>query len=288
MALKAYSNNDCEMECPVCCVLTCPNNTLPFDYQACDPQLRSQCPAGFTCREARDEGATGNLCCESGTMTIGDWLAEKKITPDILPTAPFSLITRLQLAPINSNLNFPPIHIGDEIVVLSFADYQIGIVESLRLAAPAEPGFYHVLTMIDAPFKPFAFYFNYNIASTATGDVLNVTSSQQFLAFVDNSTIVPGADAYRHQYLVLVYYTPAAISFNGNSADEMLLGSCNDARCMFASSPFASRLNQPNAATLFYLTTKKSVFATSTPPDSAIAAAVLSPILVVFVFSLLW
>lgn len=30
--------------------IQCPGGGIPFDYQTCDPDLRSECPSGFTCR----------------------------------------------------------------------------------------------------------------------------------------------------------------------------------------------------------------------------------------------
>uniref|UniRef100_A0A0N4VVZ5 EGF-like domain-containing protein n=1 Tax=Haemonchus placei TaxID=6290 RepID=A0A0N4VVZ5_HAEPC len=30
--------------------LECPKGSLPFDLDECDPNRRSQCPSGFTCR----------------------------------------------------------------------------------------------------------------------------------------------------------------------------------------------------------------------------------------------
>ncbi|CAI2349058.1 unnamed protein product [Caenorhabditis sp. 36 PRJEB53466] len=243
----------------------CPGNATPFDYQVCNPDDRSECPSGFTCRLSTDNstGSTLYLCCESGRMTISDWYSEKQLTPNILPQAPYSLIQTVQLSPASSILNFPPIHVGDELVVLSFPSYITGIVQSVSLASTLNPGYVHVVTVVDPLYKPFAVLLNYNIIVGQPSQTINVTSSQRFIAYLDSSASMPKQDSYRSEYIVLVYYTASPVNFEGTLPQDMILGSsCFDTTCLFNSSSFSSKLSQPLAGTIFYLTTKNTVFAT--------------------------
>ncbi|CAI5445851.1 unnamed protein product [Caenorhabditis angaria] len=244
--------------------LLCPNSGIPFDYQSCDPNVRSECPAGFTCRKSTDTSSNSskNLCCESGSMTIQDWLTKENLYPNIFPQIPYNIIDELQLTPITTNFNFPSIHIGDEIVTLSFPNYVTATIEYLALNSSVDVGYVHVVTIIDGSYKPFAVLVNYNVPITQSTQYINVSNSQKFVAYLDNSTFLNAQDSYRSQYTVFLYYTPAQITFSGNTPQEMLLGNCADAKCMFSNSPFSAKLNQPTSGTIFYLTTKNTIFGT--------------------------
>ncbi|KAF1763666.1 hypothetical protein GCK72_011933 [Caenorhabditis remanei] len=233
--------------------LVCPGNTTPFDYQECDPEIRSECPAGFTCRKTTVNftGTNLNLCCESGRMTVGDWFAEKQLTPDIVPQIPYTLIQTINLAPASSLLNFPPIHVGDEVVVLSFPSYITGLVQSFTLPAQVNPGYIHLVTIIDPLYKPFAVLMNYNIIVGQPTQTVNVTSSR-FVAYLDNSASMPQLDSSSQIFL------------DGATPKDMLLGStCSDAKCLLTSSALSTKLSQPLAGMVFYITTKNTVFTTS-------------------------
>ncbi|CAO4368222.1 unnamed protein product [Caenorhabditis nigoni] len=240
----------------------CPGNTTPFDYQECNPEIRSECPSGFTCRKTSTTNSTGaamNLCCESGRMTISDWFSEKHLTPDIVPQTPFTLLQTITLSPASTLLNFPPIHVGDEVVVLSFPGFITGVLQSVTLSGQVNPGYVHVVTIIDPLYKPFAVLMNYNIIVGQPTQTINVTSSR-FVAYLDNSASMPRMDSYRSEYVVLVYYTASQIFLDGNTPKDQLLGSsCSDTKCLLTSSPLASKFSQPLGGTVFYITTKNTV-----------------------------
>ncbi|EGT47919.1 hypothetical protein CAEBREN_02142 [Caenorhabditis brenneri] len=292
-------NYDCG---PALTQLVCPGNTTPFDYQECNPEVRSECPSGFTCRKSANNssGTTRYLCCESGRLTVADWFTEKQLTPDIIPQAPYTLLQTVNLAPASSLLRFPPIHVGDEVVVLSFTNYITGIVQSLTLTAQVNPGYVHVVTIIDPLYKPYAVLMNYNIIVGQPSQTINVTSSR-FVAYLDNSASMPRMDSYRSEYVVLVYYTASQIFLDGatpselatyhqNSnfvSEDMILGStCSDTKCLFTNSALSPKLGQPLAGTVFYITTKNTVFTTSEDFTNAssyiLSASLLSPLFLTF------
>ncbi|CAL2035134.1 unnamed protein product [Caenorhabditis brenneri] len=273
---------------PALTQLVCPGNTTPFDYQECNPEVRSECPSGFTCRKSANNssGTTRYLCCESGRLTVADWFTEKQLTPDIIPQAPYTLLQTVNLAPASSLLRFPPIHVGDEVVVLSFTNYITGIVQSLTLTAQVNPGYVHVVTIIDPLYKPFAVLMNYNIIVGQPSQTINVTSSR-FVAYLDNSASMPRMDSYRSEYVVLVYYTASQIFLDGATPKDMILGStCSDTKCLFTNSALSPKLGQPLAGTVFYITTKNTVFTTSEDFTNAssylLSASLLSPLFLTF------
>lgn len=268
--------------------LVCPGNTTPFDYQECNPEARSECPSGFTCRKLANNstGTTRNLCCESGRLSVGDWFTEKQLTPDIIPQAPYTLLQTINLAPASSLLRFPPIHVGDEVVVLSFPNYMTGVIQSLTLTAQVNPGYVHVVTIIDPLYKPFAVLMSYNIIVGQPSQTINVTSSR-FVAYLDNSASMPRMDSYRSEYVVLVYYTASQIFLDGSTPKDMILGSsCSDTKCLFTNSALSPKLGQPIAGTVFYITTKNTVFTTSedftNASPSLLPASLLAPLLFKF------
>uniref|UniRef100_A0A8R1HNT1 Uncharacterized protein n=1 Tax=Caenorhabditis japonica TaxID=281687 RepID=A0A8R1HNT1_CAEJA len=179
---------------------------------------------------------------------------DKHLTPKILPQPPTQLIQTVQLSPASSILNFPPIHVGDEIVTISFPTYITGIVQSVTMATPVNPGYVHVVTVVDPSYKPFAVLLSYNIIVGQPAQTVNVSSSQRFVAYLDSATLMPKLESYRYEYMVLVYYTPSPISLEGATPQDMLLGSsCSDATCLFSNSPISSKLaGQPVAGTVFY------------------------------------
>ncbi|ULT98531.1 hypothetical protein L3Y34_000120 [Caenorhabditis briggsae] len=196
-------------------------------------------------------------------MTISDWFSEKHLTPDIIPQAPFTLLQTITLSPASTLLNFPPIHVGDEVVVLSFPGFITGVLQSVTLSGQVNPGYVHVVTIIDPLYKPFAVLMNYNIIVGQPTQTINVTSSR-FVAYLDNSASMPRMDSYRSEYVVLVYYTASQIFLDGNTPKDQLLGSsCSDPKCLLTSSPLASKFSQPMGGTVFYITTKNTVFTTS-------------------------
>uniref|UniRef100_A0A8R1HNY5 Uncharacterized protein n=1 Tax=Caenorhabditis japonica TaxID=281687 RepID=A0A8R1HNY5_CAEJA len=180
---------------------------------------------------------------------------DKHLTPKILPQPPTQLIQTVQLSPASSILNFPPIHVGDEIVTISFPTYITGIVQSVTMATPVNPGYVHVVTVVDPSYKPFAVLLSYNIIVGQPAQTVNVSSSQRFVAYLDSATLMPKLESYRYEYMVLVYYTPSPISLEGATPQDMLLGSsCSDATCLFSNSPISSKLaGQPVAGTVFYV-----------------------------------
>uniref|UniRef100_A0A1I7UJV8 IgGFc_binding domain-containing protein n=2 Tax=Caenorhabditis tropicalis TaxID=1561998 RepID=A0A1I7UJV8_9PELO len=248
-------------------------------------------------------GSSVNLCCESGRMTVGDWFTEKQLTPDIVPQAPYTLLQTITLSPASSLLNFPPIHVGDEVVVLSFPSFITGIVQSLTLTAQVNPGYVHVVTIIDPLYKPFAVLMNYNIIVGQPSQTINVTSSR-FVAYLDNSASMPRMDSYRSEYVVLVYYTASQIYLDGSTPKDMILGtSCSDTKCLFTNSALSPKLGQPLAGTVFYvnllvkehqktislqITTKNTVFTTSEDvSSSSYPLTPLSFVLAIFIHYLL-
>lgn len=262
----------------------CPGNTIPFDYQVCAPESRSECPAGFTCRSVNNNitGSAVYLCCESGQMTVGDWFSEKSFVPSILSQAPYTLLRTVNLTPASSLLNFPPIHVGDEVVVLSFPSFLTGTIESISLSAQANPGYLHIVTVIDPLFKPFAVLLNYNVIIGQPSQTVNLTSSS-FVAYLDNSTSMPKQNSYRSEYLVLVYYSASQIILNGSTPKDKILGSsCSDTKCLFTNSALSSKLSQPMAGTVFYITTKNTVFTTS--EDVAHSSATSHLLITSFIF----
>ena len=246
--------------------LVCPGNTTPFDYQECDPEIRSECPAGFTCRfhivyhnysvHISIIKFQKNYCKfywhkfeyllwkwknDSGWLwvsknakrkvqypcyifrvcreTVDPWYCTTNTVhfdpnckrPRKMKLKLCVIILEINLAPASSLLNFPPIHVGDEVVVLSFPSYITGLVQSFTLPAQVNPGYIHLVTIIggwwcvfshnllplDPLYKPFAVLMNYNIIVGQPTQTVNVTSSR-FVAYLDNSASMPQLDSCKY------------------------------------------------------------------------------------------
>ncbi|CAD6188438.1 unnamed protein product [Caenorhabditis auriculariae] len=260
----------------------CPQNGLPFDYNTCNPEVRSQCPSGFTCRQATDSTSSNetlHLCCESASMTIGDWLAESKLAPQIFPQAPINLLQSVQLFPIDKTTIFPPVHVGDEVVVISYPNVVSAIVQAVDLPMSLGSGYAHILTTVDPAYRPFALAFNYNIPLTESVSSLSISSGGGSFSFVDNTTSLPQQDSYRAQYVVFVFYTNTPLQLTS----EGLMSNCSDVRCLFNDSPIASSLSRPVAGTLFYLTAEKTMFKISDSPQYNSANSKLAILLNLFI-----
>ncbi|PAV76965.1 hypothetical protein WR25_18761 [Diploscapter pachys] len=250
----------------------CPGNSLMFDYQECDPDKRSTCPSGFTCRKATDTSApnsTLHLCCESSVMSMADWLAEAQLSPQVFPQAPMAILSSVELTPLDSSTQFPSIHIGDEVVVLTYPNYAAGVIQAVTFANPPQQGgFAHVLVVVDPAYKPFGVFLYSNLPTTGQARLL--TSSQQngspnFISYIDNSTAVDTSDSYRAQYVVLVYATGNPVNFPSSDA---LISGCDTAVCLLKNNSNVQQLGQPLAGSIFYLTTKKSIYRTAQPQAS--------------------
>ncbi|CAI4228987.1 unnamed protein product [Auanema sp. JU1783] len=262
----------------------CPRNSMYFDYETCNPNRRSQCPSGFTCRKSRDTDRPDlelYLCCESGDMTAGEWFAEALIAPQVFPQAPVSIIKEMKLQPLDERTEFPDVHIGDEIVVISFPSYATGTIRSVELSqAFMSTGYYHVMTIVDPGYRPFALFFSYNIPCSPSPviQLFNnpgqpTSTAQRFITYMENTTTVPVLESYRALYVVLVFRTnsPLFVQSMGNNYNsfitgETLMGHCKDVTCLLTNSTVGRELGQPLGGSLFYLTTKRSMFPTSEQP----------------------
>ncbi|VDN39190.1 unnamed protein product [Gongylonema pulchrum] len=76
----------------------CPGNVMHFDLKPCNPRERNQCPQNFACRRSRllragtETNQVIHLCCEAINMTIGNWLEELELSPQIIPEPPLSTL----------------------------------------------------------------------------------------------------------------------------------------------------------------------------------------------------
>ncbi|KAK5969541.1 hypothetical protein GCK32_013290, partial [Trichostrongylus colubriformis] len=98
-------------------ILECPKGSLPFDLEECDPNRRSQCPSGFTCRRANDTSRPERklyLCCATEQMTIEDWFFDAGLSPEVFPQTPLSMLKSIEMVPVDSTTAFPTVHTGDE------------------------------------------------------------------------------------------------------------------------------------------------------------------------------
>ncbi|VDM59647.1 unnamed protein product [Angiostrongylus costaricensis] len=87
--------------------------------------------------------------------------------PEDLQHLPMIFDFRIEMAPPDDRTAFPPVHTGDEVVVLAYPQYRTAIVQSVFFTTPPPVGgFLHVMTIIDPLNKPFAIFFTYNLPST--------------------------------------------------------------------------------------------------------------------------
>ncbi|KJH42109.1 hypothetical protein DICVIV_11913 [Dictyocaulus viviparus] len=308
--------------------LKCPNNTSSYDMEVCDPTRRSQCPSGFTCRKSFNTENQLNrfhICCETQPMTIEDWFFETELTPKILSQPPKSMLSSVEMAPLDSITALPGVRIGDEVIILEYPQYKTAHIQSVIFTTPPPiGGFLHVMTLIGDPLlNPFALFFTYNLPSTggirlpipnklqgltgraiyidnstivmkrnsypllnpfalfftynlpSTGGIrLPIPNKLQGLTgraiYIDNSTIVMKRNSYRSQYVVLTYRTSTPITIgnrqNINSPfDDItigltLMGECRDVECLLKTTTFSKQLGIPISGSIFYLTTKDTIF----------------------------
>ncbi|EYC20729.1 hypothetical protein Y032_0021g393 [Ancylostoma ceylanicum] len=283
-------------------VVQCPKNTLSFDLERCDPRRRSQCPSGFTCRRGEDtERPTADvfLCCETASMSIGEWFVESLLTPQIFPQVPVAGLKSIEMLPLDASTAFPIVHTGDEVVLLTFPNYATAVIRNVEfMAPPPAGGFLHIMTIIDPSMKPFAVFLTYNLPSTGyirlpVPDMLQGMSGRA--SYFDNSTALVKQDSYRAQYVVLVYRTnnpisigiPSQPSIPGQiSAGLDLMNGCTDVQCLMGSTTLGKELGQPLAGSIFHVTTKRTMFQTveiTTDHLTQATATIFGQLLILFV-----
>ncbi|XGW20548.1 hypothetical protein V3C99_003944 [Haemonchus contortus] len=258
-------------------ILECPKGSLPFDLDECDPNRRSQCPSGFTCRYANDTDNPErklHLCCATEQMTIEDWFFDAGISPEVFPQPPLTMLKSVEMNPLDETTAFPLVHTGDEIVLLHFPQYTTASIRSVEFwVPPPQGGFLHVMTTVDPADKPFAVFLTYNLPSTGfirlfVPQVLQGITRRTH--YIDNSTSLVKRPSYRLQYVVLVYRTTQpidtnirnSISLGSNLTGLNLMYECSNVLCFLSTTQLAEQLGRPIAGSIFYITTNNTMFQT--------------------------
>ncbi|VDL70544.1 unnamed protein product [Nippostrongylus brasiliensis] len=267
-------------------VFHCPTrNTLPFDLERCNPNRRSQCPSGFTCRKVSDSEKTEDgvfLCCETTSMNISDWFTDAQLTPQIFPQAPASMLSAVGMVPLDAITAFPMVRTGDEISVLNFPNYAVAVVQQVDFGqSPPQGGFLSVMTIINPSTKPFAIFFTYNLPSVGLQQLPMPQIIQGLtgrVSYIDNSTALRSSDSYRSQYVVLVYRTMERVTIGSTNSNQGVgevdvMGGCSELKCLLTTSPLAKQLGQPFAGSIFHVTTKNVPFRTSEMTNQATISA---------------
>ena len=105
--------------------------------------------------------------------------------------------------------DIPLIHIGDEVVVLSYPNYVTSMLERVTFTTSPMFGKYlHFMTIVgwydefleellDPGYRPTAIFLNYNQPSTGAATMLTMAPGMnpQMIAYVDNSTTIPVRDS---------------------------------------------------------------------------------------------
>ncbi|CAJ0942089.1 unnamed protein product, partial [Mesorhabditis belari] len=228
---------------------------------------KSQCPEGFTCRDGTLTDAPDQIvhvCCSTLNMSIGDWLTEAGLTPSQIPYIPLVKLTAIYIVDPSTNASSPPIHVGDEVIALSYPNYVTASIAALTFPVPpVGGGFLHVLTLIDAGAYPFAILLTANVLAPASVNcVVSSQNAPNFYYYLSNGTVPAGSLSYRHQYVILVFSTPNQLQISssasfGNSftpSQSSLMDGCsgNDISCFFTTSTIGSQLGSPLAGSLLY------------------------------------
>ncbi|CAJ0580752.1 unnamed protein product, partial [Mesorhabditis spiculigera] len=257
----------------------CPDGGMPYDYEECDPTARSQCPEGFTCRGGTLRGSSDAIvyvCCSTINMSIGDWFTDLDLAPSHIPYIPLVKLSSVYIADALTNASSPPIHVGDEVIALSYPSYVTASLSAVTFPVPpVGGGFLHILTIIDADAYPYALMLTANLLTPSSVNCLVGSQSPDFYFFISNGT-VPEALSYRHQYSILVFSTPTRLQASGLSqtntltqSSNSLMDGCNDISCFFTKSTIGTQLGSPLAGSLFYHNMKTFYFMVLTLFQSA-------------------
>ena len=229
----------------------------------------------------------------------------------------FFIKIKVELTPLDFSTQFPSIHIGDEVVVLTYPNYAAGIIQAVTFANPPQQGgFAHILVVVGkssssesltiisklqiqptshlecfstAICPPQAKLVCWLLPSKMGVQTSSLTLIIQLLSillihvrlFLCNVFELNTCFQTEHSMLCwsmqleILWIFVCLICFDEDlcrnyftASSDALISGCDTAVCLLKNNSNVQQLGQPLAGSIFYLTTKKSIYRTAQPQAS--------------------